>query len=94
MNNEIMMLLLSIVSTVYLFSQWKTIKAHSQVIYLLISVTLFLFACICTVAESYVFPVLFNFIEHISYLLSAVSIMLWVKSQYTNIRSTENKQWK
>lgn len=83
MDDEIVMLALSSIGSIFCLSHRKAIAA-SEAQYLELALYIFTIACISTVAEGFLFPVFLNFLEHFTYLASMICIALWL---YRTIRS-------
>lgn len=76
-ENEIIMLVISFLSLVFIVFSFKDIKKVAGHIYLLISFSFFMGASIFTIIESFFWGDFFNFMEHFSYLASLILLFIW-----------------
>ncbi len=76
-ENEIIMLILSVLALMFIFVGFKDLKRVAGYKYLLSSFLFFFGASVFTIVESYMWCSVFNFLEHISYLISLILLFYW-----------------
>ena len=76
-ENEIIMLVLSIVVLVFIKIYKKNIRQVKGFRLLFSSFLFFLFACFCTNLEIFIWPSYLNLLEHLSYTTSVILMFLW-----------------
>ena len=77
-ENEVVMLLLSLCVLVFIFLNIKSIVKIRHWQYLLGAYLSLVVASVSTNLESYFFPDIYNMIEHISYAISGILILIWI----------------
>lgn len=76
-DNEMIMLIISLAVVVQIAAIMKFLRVLPYSNYLLFSFGCLLASAILTVAEGYLFAELFNYLEHLSYLASAILLAVW-----------------
>ncbi len=77
-ENEVVMLLLSLCVLIFIVLYFKSIIKIKHWQLLLGAYLSLLMASICTNLESYFFPSVYNMIEHISYAISSMLLLIWI----------------
>jgi hypothetical protein len=77
-ENEVVMLLLSLCVLVFIILYIKLIIKIRHWQFLLGAYLFLVVASISTNLESYFFPDVYNMIEHISYAISGLLILIWI----------------
>ena len=77
-ENEIVMILIALFVLVFVFMYKHKIKTIKNANILLFSYYTFIVGWICTIAEGFVFPFLLNVIEHVSYVVGVVCLLIWI----------------
>lgn len=84
MDDEIAMLTLSIIGSLFCISYRQAIKEVGAQMFEF-ALYVFTAACVFTVIEGFVFPSLLNILEHVAYLTSSVLIGCWLyQVRYAN----------
>ena len=76
-ENEIVMFFIAVGVLIICIRYYSKIKRINNVKLLLIGFIVFFAACNFTIIEGFIFPRFFNFLEHISYLVSSLCITIW-----------------
>ena len=76
-ENEVAMLLLCTGVFVFIITKRHEYKRIQYWQLILTSFYMFFIAVIFTVAEGVVFPVLFNILEHLLYMLASLMMLIW-----------------
>lgn len=77
-QNEIVMLLISVSVAVFIYCNRTDIVRIRHYTTLLWAYVFFCIAGLATVLEGFFFPVLLNYSEHISYVISSCFFLSWV----------------
>ncbi|UXP32929.1 hypothetical protein N6H18_03035 [Reichenbachiella agarivorans] len=76
-QNEIVMLLICSIVLAFSIAYGSKLNLFPYWVYMYTSFLCLLAACICTVVEGFLFPTLFDLLEHLSYAASSLSVLIW-----------------
>ncbi|MDD5597663.1 MAG: hypothetical protein PHV82_06945 [Victivallaceae bacterium] len=76
-ESEIVMLLLCIGIFIFIINKYREYRRIPCWRFLLGAFGLFFFAAAMTVAESFIWPDSLNLLEHLFYMLSSLSMLIW-----------------
>lgn len=76
MDDEIVMLTLSLIGSAFCINHRQAIKAVDAQL-LEIALYIFTSACVFTVIEGFILPVFLNISEHLAYLISSALVASW-----------------
>ncbi|MFA6714474.1 MAG: hypothetical protein WC082_01845 [Victivallales bacterium] len=76
-ESEIVMLLLCIGVFIFIINKYREYRRIPSWQFLLTAFSLFFLAAVMTVAEDFIWPDLLNLLEHLLYMLSSLSMLIW-----------------
>jgi hypothetical protein len=83
-HDELIMLIISLVVVIQIIAGFRFLRWLRFRVLLLCSFAFLLLSAFCTVAESLFLPEVLNYIEHLSFMISAILLAVWCWYVFAN----------